>query len=374
MTTWTNVARGAVLSLCAATGLATAQVRAVRPEPVPLPILWPKFYEAIDLGRVAEFYSIGCMSRSGSVAITSQSWDPEAQRTTIRAMYPGSSSAFYRIVGQDSWVTGCNSNREFVGAALGIGNVVWDGDWSHSQVLNGTLQAINNQRQVVGSVKDSLDHDTAVVFNTSKIGNDPTVTMRRITAGMATGINDDGLVSITAYTGNPAVRAAALASALSGAIYYPSLPGAVNSWTNGIDNQVHLVGGLEDAGGAWRGFIWHPTEGFTQLLPTWDAQGTMPHSEARSVRSDRTAVGRSSYSTQSAYGTRAAATIWLYAGWPRNLNREASMVNGTTMPQLVDAVGISDSGQILCEGRDANGVRRAVLLRPRVGGRWALIP
>lgn len=368
-----TLARAAALAFALGASLSQAQVLGTKPGY--LPVVRPAYYEAVDLGRVAERYPIGCLSRGGLVAVTSQSWDPDAQATTIRAMYPNASWAFYRVLRRDSWVTGCNSNREIVGYATGIGNVVWDEHWSQAQVLNGSLNAINNARQVAGSARNSLYTDWAVVFNTSTANNDPTVSVRWITPGVATGINDNGIVSITGFNANtPGVRWAAVAAASGGAAYAPPLPNATISWANGIGTNNHLVGGLQDAGGAWRGFVWHATEGFASLQPTWDAQGTMPHAEGRSVGPDRTAVGQSSNSTDPNYRTRAAATVWPNAGGPRNLNRETSMRDGSALPKLVDAIAISDSGQILCEGRDANGVRRAVLLTPRVGGRWSLLP
>jgi hypothetical protein len=367
--------RAGVVALWAATGLAQAQVWGGSTKPIP--IVWPAYYEATDLGRVAYGKPVGCLARNGAVAVTRYRWE-SVGGWTARAVLPGNPDfdLFYHY-GRASWVSGCNSNGEYVGVSLGHGGgVIWDRDPNIAQALGSNVvgfnepTAINSQRQVAGVSINSLGQSSAVVWTTSTT---PTVTatMRHIAPGVATGINDNGVVSFTGFSGQPVNRRAALVALNGGLPFYPALPGALESWANDIDNSSRLVGGLKDAGGATQGFVWHASEGFTPLMPGRDSSGALTHAEARAIGLDRLVAGQS-YTLSNGQPVRPTATVWVAAGGPRNLNREAAMKDGSALPNLTDAVAVSDDGSILCEARNSNGDRHAILLRPRVGGRWSL--
>ena len=380
MTTMKKWARVGVLALGAVSGLAMAQVRGGLINIQPIPIA--KYYQATDLGRVAEGKPVGCLSRGGTVAVTRYRYEAAAGRWVAQAVRPDGNPefAFYFIQSFDSWVSGCNDNNEFVGVSLGHGGgVIWDIDWNSAQRLGSTVvgpnqpQAISPTRTVVGASTDSLALSTATAWITSTLPNDNTLTSKNLGNGVATGINANAVASITSFVGQPAQRRAGLSGLQGGVPFYPILPGATSSWANGIDDQSRLVGGTQDAGGTVRGFVWNMGEGYAQLQPTWDGQGMLPHAEARAIGLDRFVVGQS-YAMVAGQPVRPAATVWVAAAGPRNLNRESSMSDGSAPPQLTDAVAVSHTGAILCEARASDGTRHAVLLTPRSGGRWNLIP
>lgn len=376
----TNVARLGVLALGLTAELALAQVRAIGPEF--LPIVQPRYYQATDLGRVAEGKPVGCLSRNGTVAVTRWRWESGSNRWTARAVRPGNTDfAFFYIEGKDSWVGACNDNNEFAGVSIGHGGgVVWDIDWTAGPQRLGSNfvgmnqpSGINNQRQVVGTSADSLGNPVAVAWLTSALPNAPAPTPIVLAHGAATGINANGVASLTSFIGQPTQRRAGLTAVQGGLPYYPSLPGAAISWANGIDDLSRIVGGMRDAAGTTRAFTWQLSEGMVTLSPTYDSQGGLGHADARAIGLDRLVVGQS-YALLNGQPVRPAATVWVGSGGPRNLNREASMADGSAPPTLTDAVAVSHGGAILCEARASDGTRRAVLLTPRVGGQWSRFP
>lgn len=382
-----DIFRASALGLVLVHGLAAAQTLGQLPPRDLQPIVYPKYYEAIDLGPVAYGKPVGCLSRNGTVAVTRWRWEKEDNRWHARAIRPGNPEfPFWYVPRFESWVYGCNDNNDFVGVSAGHGGgVVWDDGWNlgpqrlGSSAVGATqAMAINNLRQVVGSSTDSLGNSSAVAWLAPMPVNSTDLTPSVYLApGEATGINASGVASLTHFVGMTANAStssrAGLTAVQGGAPFYPILPNASASWAKGIDDQSRIVGGLRDAAGTTRAFTWQMSEGMTTLNPTWDSQGALGHSDARAIGLNRTVVGQS-YAMLNGQPVRPAATVWIHSGTARNLNREASMADGSAMPLLTNAVAISHTGAILCEAKDSQGNRRAVLLRPRSGGRWSLIP
>jgi len=375
-----KAARLGAFLFCLLAGAAQAQITMWPPRPVP--IVFPKYYGARDLGRVAEGKPVGCLARNGAVAVTRFRYEATTHRWLARAVLPGGNPefAFFYIEGFDSWVSGCNTRGEYVGVSAGHGGgVIWDIDWKNgpqklgANVLDANQPtAINDARQVAGVTANSLGLPAGVRWTTSQTPNDTTLTTNLLLPGVASAINSAGAVAATQLLPVQQPRALVHAADLSTFTYLP-LPGAVASWALGIDDLMHVVGTTQDASGQRRGYLWHPSEGFVTLQPAGLGLVWLGHAEAHAIGVDRTVVGQS-YNLDAGQPVQPAATVWIQAGTARNLNRETQMSDGSALPTLIDAVAVSDAGAILCEARTASGERHAVLLTPQPGGRWGLFP
>lgn len=340
----------------------------------------PKYYEAKDLGAVAEQRPLGCIARNGTIGLTRQ-LDGSPNGLNDRAVVYGGPSDFllFYLPGQDTWVRGCNRKNEFVGGYAGQA-VIWDVDWTGPQILptskhvTGEALALNDKRQVVGKLPADIDGNDrvfyATVWNTSQAPGDAQVSVRTLFPGVAVAINNFGQVAATREDLVKGNRAMFVEN--GGASATPLLPAhAVSSEAAGISELGQLLGQYVDGSGRHGGFVWYHAT-YTLLWPA--RLGTTPqaHTRARAISFNGMVVVGQSYDITSQGVVNRRATVWPQAGTARDLNAEASMANGAPLSfTLIDAIGVADDGSVLCEGRTAGGSRRAVLLKPRVGGSWS---
>ena len=186
-----SAARQVVPALGVLCGLASAQVW--NGGGTIVPAATPKYYQATDLGQVAEQFPIGCLSRGGLVAVTRHGFELGVGAWTTRALLPYSGTPFWRPPGTSSWARACNDQMEVVGQIVGRGNVLWDGTMAQPQWVSGDLQAINNRRQVVGSAPDGSGQPRAVVWHTNPQPGDPTQVW--MAPGTATGIMSNSSIT-----------------------------------------------------------------------------------------------------------------------------------------------------------------------------------
>ena len=374
-------------ALLAMTGLSlSAQAQTCCLKPPPPMVVYPKYYEARDLGAVAtSVSSFGCIARNGAVALTRKMLDtrdfPDDFIVNNRAVLPLNPD--YPLTythNRDTEVTGCNSRDEYVGTSYSEreGGMVWDKDWrsAPAQVLPPTSMgpaqplAINDSRQVVGLQTLEMGGQTyasATLWTTSQIPYDTRVIARELFRGWAVAINNSGQVA-----GNSGQSARAmLHDTRTGSTTSLMPPNAWASRANGLDEQGRLVGGYVDKDGRQAGFIWDNGV-YTLLKPGKLAGRTLMHTVANAIGADRLVVGQS-FDLVGGSPRDPQATVWAQAGAARNLNNEVSLAGGATLGlNLTDAIGVADNGTVLAEGRVlSSGERRAVLLVPRPGGRWS---
>ncbi len=357
------------LPLIAATALAApalAQVMGLPPGY--LPVQHPKYYSAVDLGRVAVGVPVGCLSRNGALYLNRhQRYNVSGPSSQAVIGYGSNAYPLVSNATRPSWVTACNDRQEAAGVLSGTGGLVWDVQWSQPQQLGQTfvdnvqVTGMNNARQL------AVIANGAARWDTSTVPDDNRITVRYFSATYATGINAAGAVTADMAYGSNSQRHAMLFPAGQTTGVPLNLPDAVWSWSAGIDDQSRVVGGLQDAAGLRRGYLWHATEGYQPLAPAAWGPTPLQHADALAIGLERTVVGVSFNGDQGS----PTATLWFRAGRARNLNHEAQMASGAALPRLTRAVAISDAGAILCEAIDSLGDRRAVLLSPQAGGRWS---
>jgi probable HAF family extracellular repeat protein len=206
---------------------------------------------------------------------------------------------------------------------------------------NTYAAAINSSGEIVGTVEQGgrSAEQPAIYSN----GNWTTLGTLGGNWGFASAVNNNGQIAVSVETGAHNLDAFLYQN---GSMIDLGTLGGTQSWTYGINDAGAVVGWSSGAGDAFEhAFLYE--KGRMQDLGVLDAGS---NSAAYAINNEGIVVGESNN----------RATIWTN-GKPFDLN---GMVPSTFDARLIEARGINDSGEIICNGTD-NGYERAFLLIPR---------
>lgn len=208
---------------------------------------------------------------------------------------------------------------------------------------NVCANGINNRGQIVGQIViNSTGAVHSFLYENSSIGDIGTLGGNM---SWANGINDEG--QIVGQSNTPGINTRWHAYIYSSGAMQDLGNLGGDAGCNAINNKGQAVGGIYDIGGDGINRAFICSDGLMQIIGI--------DSEAKGINDNSQVVGW----TRSTDG-KSYASLY-FEGSTKNLN---DLIDPNMNIMLMSAIDINNSGQIICNGRNASGQSQIFLLAP----------